>query len=262
MKQQSAFRRHGDIDGSCEYVIPVSQNHKDSKAINDLFETSRKLKAFVVYDPKKAADDIEAVMDAVSDTELKLEGTSPRDQDKVYSKLPAFIRRYLDYSVDTDGVMHIGRKQNAFTFADNRAGTFVMLASPGTDWDTMMSSYDVRDRVEKAFDVYKNDPDGSRSGTGDPDRARGRLFIKFVALMIRVRMQNVLRRHDEDVLKGDPKKDSVNGKTLDEILRLLNTLMAIGNAGDWRLTAGTKNVREIFALFGRGEPGSGKVVLS
>ena len=48
----------------------------------------------------------------------------------------------------------------------------------------MMSSYDVRDWVEKAFDVYKNDLDGDRSRTGDPDRARGRLFIKFIALSV------------------------------------------------------------------------------
>ena len=40
--------------------------------------------------------------------------------------------------------------------------------------------------MEKAFDVYKNDLDGSRSRTGNPDRARGRLFIKFVALILRI----------------------------------------------------------------------------
>lgn len=74
----------------------------------------------------------------------------------MYSKLLAFIRRHLVYSVDADGIMHMERGQNAFTFADNRAGTFVMLASPGTDWDTMMSLYDVRDWIEKTFDVYKN----------------------------------------------------------------------------------------------------------
>jgi hypothetical protein len=73
-------------------------------------------------------------------------------------------------------------------------------------------------------------------------------------------MQNALRRHDEDVLKGDSKKDSVNGKTLDEVLKSLNTLMAIGNAGEWRSTAVKKNVK-IFALFGLEEPGSDKVVL-
>lgn len=55
--------------------------------------------------------------------------------------------------------MNIQRKQNAFTSIDNRSGIFVMLSSPNTSWKTMIS-YDLRDWVEKAFDVYKNDIDG------------------------------------------------------------------------------------------------------
>jgi len=276
MKRSDAFRRHEghsykvaeyelgvfENDEGCEYVINVPQSHKGSGENNQQFSEAKKMVAFVVYNPRKASDDIDSVMEAVEATELKYEGTRPRDPAKVYAQLPPFIKRYVDYEVDDDGVMHIVRKQNAFTFADNRAGMFVMLASAGTSWDTMMSSYDVRDWVEKAFDVYKNDLDGSRSRTGDPDRARGRMFIKFIALIIRIRMQNILRQHDEEVLAGERKKDTVNGKTIDEVLRSLSTLMAIGNTGDWRLTAVSKNVRETFALFGLEEPKSGSFILS
>lgn len=53
-----------NIDGPCEYVISVPQNRKNSKSINEMFETSRRLKVFVAYDPKKTADDIEAIMGA------------------------------------------------------------------------------------------------------------------------------------------------------------------------------------------------------
>ena len=277
MKDAVSYRRHEgrsykiaeydvgiveDESGECEYIIRVPQDHKGSEENNRIFEGSKKLRAFVVYDAKKAADDIDRIMSTVSETEMRLEGTRPRDPSKTYGKLPAFVRRYLDYSVDDGGVMHIGRKQNAFAFADNRSGMFVMLASSGTTWEEMMSSYDIRDWVEKAFDVYKNDLDGGRSRTGDPDRARGRLFIKFVALIMRMHILNVLRDHDEAVLKGKAKKDSVNGNTAEEVFRKLNTLMIIGNTGDWRLTAVTKNVREIFGLFGLEEPKSGKIMLS
>lgn len=126
----------------------------------------------------------------------------------------------------------------------------------------MMISYDVRDRVVKAFDVYKNDLDGNRSRTGNEERARGRLFIKFIALIMRIRIQNMLRDHDREVLATGKNKDSVNGMTVEEALLSLNTLMAVGNTGDWRLTAVTKNVREIFRLFGLEEPQSGQIILS
>lgn len=46
---------------------------------------------------------------------------------------------------------------------------FVMLSSPDTDRDMRISSYNVRDWAEKVFCVYKNDLDGSRSGTDDSD---------------------------------------------------------------------------------------------
>lgn len=248
--------------GGFEYVVEVPRNTKGSAEINGRYARSRKLKVFVVYDPAKATDDLTNMMSIVRETELRLENTRHDDPESVYRSLPPKVRRYLGYEVDGDGTMHMVRKGNAMKFADNRSGMFVMLASVGTTWEQMMSSYDVRDWVEKAFDVYKTDLDGNRSRTGSEERARGRLFVKFVALVMRIHMQNILRAHDEDVVKTKAAKDSVNGMTVDEVMLSLNTLMAIGNTGDWRLTAVTKNVREIFRLFGLEEPVSGSVTLS
>jgi transposase len=275
MKESSAHRYHEgrayktaeydlgivQTDGSYEYVVRVPQNHKGSKENNERFEGSRKLRAFVVYDPKKASDDLNSVISMVAEIELKYENTKHDDPDKVYQALPAFIRKYVTFNADTEGYVHVERKQNSFTLAGNRAGMFVMLASEGTSWDLMMSSYDVRDWVEKAFDIYKNDIDSSRSRTGDPDRARGRFFIKFIALILRIHIQNAIRNHDKDILRTKAKKDSVNGKTVNEIVRTLNSLMAVGNTGDWKLTAVSKNVREIFAFFGLEEPKSGRIII-
>ena len=44
--------------------------------------------------------------------------------------------------------------------------------------------------------------------------------------------------------------DSVNGRTVEEILLSLSTVSAVGNTGDWRLTAMPKNVRGILGVFG------------
>ena len=248
-------------DGTSKYIVHVPQNHKDSARNNESFSKSKKLKAFVVYDPRKAADDIDGIMSMVDDVEMRLENTRHDDPKKVYDQLHAFIRRYLDYTVDEDGMMHMVRKQNAFTFADNRAGMFVMLASKDTTWEQMMTSYDVRDWVEKAFDVYKTDLDGKRNRTGNPERARGRLFIKFIALMMRIHIQNILREHDRITISTKAKKNSVNGMTVDEVFLSLNTVFAVGNTGNWRLTAISRNVREIYRLFGLEEPRSGQIIL-
>ena len=250
------------IKDEMKYLIHLPSTHKGAHENNELFNQAKKLKAFVVYDGKKASDDFQNVLKMIHEMELKFENTKVQNPDKTYRNFPAFIRKYLDYTVDKMGLFHLIRKQNAFTFADNRSGMFVMLTSQGTTFEEMMSSYDVRDWVEKAFDVYKTDLEGNRTRTGNPERARGRLFIKYLSLILRIEMQNTLRRHNEDVMRSKKKADSVNGMSVNEVLLSLNTLYAIGNVGDWRLTAVTKNVREIYQVFGLKEPKSGQVILS
>lgn len=112
--------------------------------------------------------------------------------------------------------------------------------------------------MEKALDVYEDNLEGT-GRVRATRRERKRLFIKFMTLMTRIRIQNILRRHDENVLATKEKKDSVNGMSVDEAILSLSTLMAIGNTSDWSLTAITKNVGEIFELE---EPMSGQIVLS
>ncbi len=250
------------LEDRIQYITEDPREQNDPENIDSLFSDSKKFKAFVVYDPKKASNDLDAIMEMVTDIERKYDNTKPRDAAKVYSDLPAFVRRYVDYTVSEDGTMRIIRRQNSFSYADNRAGYFVMFASEGTSWEQMMSSYDVRDWVEKAFDVYKTDLDGSRSRTGNPDSARGRLFIKFVAMIIRIWMQNVIRDHENEIRTTKSKADSICGKTVDGVLRTLSTLSAIGYEGNWRLTQVSKGVREIFEFFGLEEPKSGHIELS
>ena len=48
---------------------------------------------------------------------------------------------------------------------------------------------------------------------------------------------------------------------VDELLLSLNTVIVIGNTGNRRLTAISKNVREISSTFGLEPPRSGQVIL-
>ncbi len=275
MKEPSSIRRHegrtyrvaeyevgvADLDSGHRYVTRLEINEKDAESENALFETSRKVKAFVVSDPRKAADDMDGLMSAIERAELELEGTKRKDPAKEFSKLPAFVRSHLDWSADDDGVMHIERLQNSFSFDSNRAGMFVMLTSEGTTWEEMMSSYDTRDWVEKAFDVYKTDTDGPRSRTGDPDRARARFFIKMISLIMRVHIQNMFRNHERDILNTKKRKDNVCDLSVNGMMRTLGTLMVIVSPGYVRLTQPSKTVKEIFSLFGLEEPVAGRIDL-
>lgn len=250
-----------DLESGHRYVTRLDPSEKDAETENALFESCRKIKAFVVMDPRKAAVDLDNLMSAVERAELELEGTVRKDPAKEFAKLPPSVRSHLEWSVDEEGKMHIQRLQNSFSYESNRAGMFIMYASEGTDWETMMSSYDTRDWVEKAFDVYKTDADGDRMRTGDPDRARARFFIKMIALIMRIRIQNILRDHEREILASKKKRDNVCGLTVNGMMKTLGTLMVIASPGYTRLTSPSKTVREIFALFGLEEPEAGRIQL-
>lgn len=110
--------------------------------------------------------------------------------------------------------------------------------------------------------VAVSDDRGSLSRTRDPDRARARFFIKMLAPIMKIHIQNTIRDHEKDILSSKRKKDSVCGLTVNGMMRTLGTPMVIVSPGYVRLTPPSKNVREIFSLFGLKEPVAGKITLS
>ena len=105
-----------------------------------------------------------------------------------------------------------------------------------------MTSYDARNNVDMAFDIFKSEPDGRRGRTGDPVRARGRLLIKFLALMICVRMQRTVSA------------SGIKGLTVENMLLSAGTYKIVDDRGVRVRTERTKRVREIFSLFGVDDP--------
>ena len=97
-------------------------------------------------------------------------------------------------------------------------------------------------------------------GRGPETRTEpGGLFIKFVALILRIHIKNAIRDHEQEILSSKRKNDNVCGMTVDSMMRSLSTLMLIHSPGYDRLTPVSKTVREIFALFGLEEPKSGRI---
>lgn len=75
---------------------------------------------------------MDSLMSAIERAELELNNTKRKDPAKEFAKLPASVRSHLEWNVNDDGMMHISRLQNFFSFDSNRAGMFVMFASEGT----------------------------------------------------------------------------------------------------------------------------------
>jgi hypothetical protein len=82
-----------------------------------------------------------------------------------------------------------------------------------------------------------------------------------MALILRIHIQNAVRKHDMNVLRTRTKEDTVNRKTVNEPIRTLSMLMAVGNTIDWKPTAVSRNVGEILSLLGSSSPKSGHIII-
>jgi len=223
-----------DGDEGYAYVTETDEGFKDAEY---------KVRAYVCFDSKKRSDDEQELKSSLMKIINDLDGKKARDPEATFARKAKWASKYLEMSLDEEGKMKIGYKQNAMSFFRNRAGMFVML-TPTADWNTVMTSYDARNNVEMAFDILKSELDGKRMRTGDPVRARGRFLIKFLALMIRVRMQNIIAA------------SKFKDLTVENALLSTATYKIIDEKGLKVRTEKTKRVRQIFELFDVDDPES------
>jgi len=200
----------------------------------------RRLTAFACYDAGKAAEDRRRLQLALADIEKRLRSMEPwaavRDQRKVAGS----YAKYIECRVEGDALV-IERRRNALSFAVNREGMFVMFSHGVKDWEAVMSCYDCRTFVEQAFDALKNELDGNRWRTGDPTAARGRLFVKFVSLILWCEASRLLRSERDRT-------------PVSATLQSLDNIMAVGVGDAWRITEVTRKNRGRLKAFGLPEP--------
>lgn len=200
----------------------------DDERFKDVLKEQR-IRAFACYDAGKAAEDRRRTQLALADIEKRLRSMEPWAAVREQKRIAGAYHRYIECRIDNDELV-VERKRNALSFAVNREGMFVMLSYGVEDWEAMMSCYDCRTLVEQAFDALKNELDGDRWRTADPVSARGRLFIKFVSLMLWCEASRLLR-------------SSKSGMTVAATLQSLDNIMAVGVGDKWRITELTKKNR-------------------
>lgn len=194
---------------------------------------AERVRAYVCYDSKKYSDELQRVRVMLDGLAAKLERIDSKAPMREFARITGKARRYFD--AEADGrKLRFELKNNSLTFAENRAGLFVMLSSMDVGWKAMMSAYDARRLVEQNFDFDK--ADDRRFRTGDSVTMLGREFIRFVALIMKCEIAAVLR--DADV------NNSVNG-----VLDTLSTVPAAGRDGDWTVLRMTKRCRDLYSVF-------------
>lgn len=174
------------------FAMPVTLNHK-----YDLDEAQGILsvKGYCFYDPKREQDERDSfyvhLFDAV-DRLTKVRPQNWRNPETVVSEVAKKYARFLDW-VFCDGKFDVSIKQKAVTQRLNRMGRFILFYSGEMDWLSCLTLYRQRDAVEKCFLRMKNDLETLPLNARREDSVRGYLFMVFLALIIRMRLQTVMK---------------------------------------------------------------------
>lgn len=234
-----ARRRKGEEGEDSNDTAELEMVLEDDPRFADV-PAERRLTAYACYDASKAAEDRRRLQLALADIEERLRTMEPWAAMREHKRVAGTYAKYLECRVE-DGTLVIERKRNAVSFAVNREGMFVMLSHGVNDWEAMMSCYDCRTYVEQAFDALKNELDGNRWRTGDPKAARGRLFVKFVSLILWCEASRRLRSERDRT-------------PVSATLQSLDNIMAVGVGDNWRVTEVTRANRGRLKALGLPEP--------
>ncbi len=126
----------------------------------------------------------------------------------------------------------------------SKMGHFVLLTNAVDMKKTeILKCYRKRDRVEKVFDIAKNEMDGDRLRSHSQYSADGRLFLKFIALIIYMEITKVMR--DNKLFKN---------YSIKQLLAELKKLKIINiEKNDLFLSELSKKQKNIFKAFGINE---------
>lgn len=117
-------------------------------------------------------------------------------------------------------------------------GFFVILSNDIKNAENAISIYRNKDIIEKAFDNLKNDLDSKRLRVHSEKNARGKIFIKFIALIIQSHINKIMR------------ESKLNLKyTQEELMCEMKKIKHIEFENDSMITEVSKTQRNILKTF-------------
>lgn len=189
---------------------------------------------YLYYDPDKASHDIKAFYEILARTEAELKAMKRtelrRKKYKSYFKIDIQNEQSFTYQRDSqaidDYLKHCG---------------YYMLLSTGSNLhpSQALQRYRKKDMVEKQFDQLKNELDYQRLKTHTQKTTEGKLFIGFLALILRSQMHNLI--------KSVPNTNKLTIKKA--ILELEKIKLVETNEGNHLLTPLTKKQKAILDMF-------------
>jgi transposase len=219
-------------NGEPIFVMPVTLDIGDMS-----------IKGYSFYSQKKEQDERELFYRKLYDVVERLRKVSlkkwmvPQD---VVEEIAGKFYSYIDWKVVNQG-FEVAVRKKAVAQRVNRMGKFILLYKGDFSWDECLSLYRGKDIIEKGFDFLKNDIESLPLNVQKETTLKGSLFVNFLALIIRMRLLNLMRE------KGLIERYSIGGLLL-ELEKLKKIELSDGETFTSELTKKQKEILEKLGL--------------
>jgi transposase len=197
--------------------------------------------AHIYFNEKAEVDRRHEFLSCLLDIEAKLKGRKfeTLKQYMVYknSNVPSKFSEYFKWNKHT---LEIEKNSRKISEHISSVGNFILLTNQeGMSKTEVLDHYRRRDCVEKIFNTVKNEIDGGRLRAHGNFNNDGRLFVKFVALILYTQISKTM--HEKELFK----KYSVK-----ELMAELAKLKITTIDGETIMSEVTKKQKTIFEAFG------------
>lgn len=200
------------------------------------------LQAHLYFDPQRRCDQTAHFLKRL----LELETAAQQQAFETRTDVLQYLDRHFPGAAQvfrvsgTTSPFTITRKPASLAQRMANMGVTILLTNePGLGRERILELYRRKDYLEKTFDTLKNELDGKRLRGSTKDTIEGRLFLKFLSLILYAALANTMR--DQDLFKRYSIREMMN-----ELKKLRRVEM---NNGRCYLTEVSKRQKDIFKKF-------------
>ena len=156
---------------------------------------NRALTAHLFFNEKAELDQKLHFLSQLLDIESKFKErkfeTAADAKSFIQSEIPEKSRAFFKWDITSKSII---KNNTAINARIAQLGYFIIATNEqNIDKCTVLDCYRDKDKVEKIFDVVKNEMDGDRLRSHSRYNTDGRLFIKYIALIIYMQITGVMR---------------------------------------------------------------------
>jgi len=202
---------------------------------------SIEVRGYVYYDPKLEQTEKRTLLSRLYDIReelLKVRLSKNSNPYAVFKEKAQGFGNFFEWNV-IDHRLEVDIKQNAVAQRMNKMGKYIIFCAGDFDEMKCLSLYRERDEIEKSFKALKSEIEVLPLNTHSEKTTRGFIFIAFLSLIIRTRLQNMMRE-----------AEILDKYSVEQVLIQLEKFRKISLAdGQIIATEMTKKQREIFQAF-------------